>query len=262
MLWLQLIKLSFQLHLTYRAAAIAGLITNIFFAVIRIAILLALYGEQEVVMGMDRREALSYTVLSQALIMYLSLFSWTDVMKSIHSGEIAMHLLKPVSLFSYWFAQDIGRALAALLLRGLSLLLICSFFYDLTLPTSLTQLGLFFLALTLSGVVSFCYRFLSNLAAFWTANARGIIRFTTVLSFLCSGFLMPLRLFPEWLQSIIYLTPFPYMMDSCIEIYLGLLSGGEIARAFLNQLIWIALLLVANQLVLRRGLRKLGVLGG
>ncbi len=135
-------------------------------------------------------------------------------------------------------------------------------FFDLTYPTSGVQWLALALAILLGWLVSFAWRFLINLAAFWTPNARGIGRFAFVLSWFFSGFLMPLRFFPEWVVRLSALTPFPQMVNTVVEVYLGLLSGQALAWALASQALWAFGLIAAGQLLMRAGVRRLVILGG
>jgi ABC-2 type transport system permease protein len=261
-LFWELTNRSFQRYLTYRAATVAGLVTNLFFGLLRVALFLALYGEQQEVAGLSTVGIITYTGLTQAMIAYLSMFSWYDLMDSVHSGEIAADLLKPMNLFTFWLAQDFGRAAVNFLFRGVAFMLAYEIFFDLTYPTSPIQWLALALAILLSWLVSFAWRFLINLAAFWTPNARGIGRFAFVLSWFFSGFLMPLRFFPEWVVRLSALTPFPQMVNTVVEVYLGLLSGPALAWALTSQALWALGLITAGQLLMRAGVRRLVILGG
>ena len=253
---------SLRRHLTYRAATIAGLVTNIFFGLLRAAVLLALLGERDSVQGLGAQEIITYTALTQAAIVYLSIMGWYDLMNAVHRGEIAADLLRPIRLFTFWLAQDLGRALVGLVLRGLTLLGVYALLFDLTTP----QGGQAWLALaatvTLSWLLSFAYRFLVNLTAFWSPDARGIGRFAFMIPMFFSGFLMPLRFFPEWVQTLANFTPFPHMLNTVVEIYLGVLQGPEVLYALATQAAWAAALIALAQLVLARATRRLVLLGG
>ncbi len=253
---------SFQRYLTYRAAILAGLATNFFFGLLRATILVALYGDQTEVAGITLQGAVVYTGVSQSVIAYLSLFGWWDLMNSVHSGEVSADLLKPMNYFTFWLAQDTGRAAVQLLLRGAILMVLYDLVFDLTYPTSLEQWLGVILALLFSWWVSFAFRFLVNLAAFWTPNAKGIGRFAFALAWFFSGFLMPVRFFPTWVQQIAYLTPFPHVLNTVIEVYLGLLQGAAMWQAIFNQLLWAVLLTLLSQLLLRSAVRRLVILGG
>ena len=261
-LFYEIARRSFSRHLTYRAAAFAGLATNFFFGLLRAAVLLALFGEAQEVAGYSQRDAITYTGLTQAVIVYLGIFGWYDLMQAVHSGEVASDLLRPLNLFTLWLAQDLGRALAAILLRGVSVMVLYALVFDLTYPAGLLGWLALLLALALSWLVSFGFRFLINLAAFWTPNALGIGRFFFFGGLFFSGFLMPLDLFPAWLQRTAAMTPFPYMVDTVVGVYLGLLGPGELAAALLLQATWAFGLFLAAQLLLRRAVRRLVILGG
>jgi ABC-2 type transport system permease protein len=261
-LFWELVKRSFQRQLAYRAAAVAGLATNFFFGILRASVMVALYGARAEVDGITLQGAITYTGLAQALIAYLSLFNWYEVMFSVSSGEIASDLLRPMGYYNFWIAQDLGRALNQILLRGLPIMVAYAVFWGITLPETIPQWLAFLLALLLAWWVSFSWRFLVNLAAFWTPNALGIARLAFLLSWFLSGFMMPLRFFPDWFVQLCYLTPFPHTINTVVEIYLGVLGPHEVVQALGGQLLWILVLWAAGLFTLRAGVRRLVIQGG
>lgn len=261
-LFWEVTKRSLQRYMAYRAAAAAGLATNFFFGLLRMAVLIALYGERQEVLGYTVQGIITYAALTQAVIGYLNLFMWTDVANSVHSGEVAADLLKPLNYFTLWLAQDLGRAMVNFLLRGVTIMAIYAFVVDLAYPTQWVQWGALVLTIVLSWLISFGFRFLINLSAFWTPNARGIIRSGFVVSWFASGLLMPLRFFPDWVEFLVYLTPFPYMLNAVVEIYLGVAEGMDVIKILLFQCGWAIGLILASQLLLRAGIRRLVILGG
>jgi ABC-2 type transport system permease protein len=261
-LYLELVKLSFQRTLTYRAAMLAGLATNLFFGLLRAAVMVALYGARTDVSGITLQDAITFTGVSQAIIAYLSLFSWFELMNEIRTGDIGSELLRPFSLFGFWMARDAGRALSNLLLRGVTLVIAYALLFHITFPTSPEQWAALALALVLAWAVSFAWRFLVNLAAFWSTEARGIARFAFALSMFLSGFLMPLRFFPDWFITLCNLTPFPAMVTTVIEVYLGVLSGPALVQALVIQAVWFFILAGLGHLLMRAGVRRLVIQGG
>jgi ABC-2 type transport system permease protein len=261
-LFWELAKLSFQRQLTYRAATLAGLATNFFFGILRASVLMGLYGARREVAGISLNGAITYTGLTQAVIAFLSFFGWYEVMNSVYSGEIGSDLLKPMNFFTFWLAKDLGRAVANFFTRGLTIMLAYALMFDITWPSTAVQWLALGLAIVLSWLLSFSWRFLVNLTAFWTPNAYGVIRFAFTLSWFLTGFLMPLRFFPKWAVQFAYLTPFPHTVNTITEIYLGVVAGPALAGALLDQLLWILVLIGAGQLVLRAGMRRLVIQGG
>ena len=261
-LFWELVRLSARRQITYRAATLAGLVTNFFFGLLRAAVMVALYGQRQEVMGITLQGAITFTGLSQATIAYLSLFGWWDIINSVYSGQIGADLLKPMNYFKFWLAQDLVRALVNLIGRGLIIMVFYALIFDISMPAQPGQWLALALVLLLAWLVSFCWRFLINLSAFWVPNAIGIGRLFYSLSWIFSGFMMPLRFYPEWFQKLCYLTPFPYTINLVTEVYLGVLSGPALLQALFNQVLWIGIMIAASQIVLRAGVRRLVILGG
>lgn len=256
------IRISFRRQLTYRAANLSGLVTNLVFGFFRAAVLIALYDGQTVVNGLTIKAAVTYAGLTQALIGYMSFFHWYELMHTVYDGQVSSDLIKPMNFFLYWLGIDTGRALGSFIIRSVPLFLIFSLFFDVVLPTSLLQWSVFFLSLILSLMISFSWRFMVNLAAFWTPNALGIGRFAFGLSWIFSGFFMPLALFPDGIASLSRMTPFGASLYAPIEIFLGMVQGQALLNAILLQLFWILVLITLDHLILTLGFRKLVIQGG
>lgn len=255
-------QLSFRLQLAYRAATLAMLLSNVFWGLLRAFVFIALFDAREEVAGISIAGAITYSGLSQALIGYLLIFGWYDLMGTVHSGAIGTDLLKPISFFIYWLSKDLGRAIGELLLRGIPTMLIFALIFDVVMPTTVTQWIAFGLSLMLSWLVMFSWHFMINLAAFWTPNARGVARVGYAVVALLSGFTMPLRFFPDWFITLANLTPFPHIVNTSVEIYLEILKGAAVWLALGQQILWAAILIGLGQIILRIGVRRLVIQGG
>ena len=260
--YLALARMAFQRQLTYRAATLAGFATNAFFGALRAYVLIALFGARPAVAGYSLPAAVTYTGLTQALIGYIALWGWLDLIRNIRSGDIASDLSRPLGFVGYWLAQDIGRGTAQMALRGLPMMLLYALFYPILLPPSALHWLALVPSLALALVVSFGWRLVYSLAAFWSSDAVGVARFATTLTVFLSGFLMPVAFMPDWMIALMRLTPFPAMVNTPIEIYLGLLDGPGLLVALGEQLLWAVILIAAARLVLRAGVRKLVIQGG
>ena len=261
-LFWEIVTLALRRQLTYRAAMWAGLATNLFFGVLRAFVMIALYGARDEVAGLTLQDAITYTALSQAIIAYLTLFGWWDVMDSVNSGEVAADMLRPMSYLRFWMAVDLGRSLVNLVIRGVTILLLYSLLVDLSWPHTMWQWLALLPALLLSWLVSFAWKFLINLAAFWTPNARGIGRFGFGIIWVLSGFYMPLDLYPDWFRALCNMTPFPSMVSTPLRIFLGTVDGPELLWLMLNQVLWAIILISMAHLDLQRGVRRLVIQGG
>ncbi|WP_230289690.1 ABC-2 family transporter protein [Deinococcus sp. 14RED07] len=255
-------RLGFRRQFAYPQAALWGLITNAFFGLLRVAVLAALFGTRPQVAGYSLGDAITYTGLTQAFIMAFSLFGWFDFMRAVHRGEVTSDLLRPASLLGFWAAQDAGRALGQFVLRGLPMGLIFGLIWGLTWPPGPLAWAQVILSVLLAWALGFLFRFLVNCAAFWSPDAVGFGRFAWAVLGLGCGFLMPLAFFPEGFRAALAWTPFPGMLNTTLELWVGVTTGGAAWAALGAQLGWTLALLLTCQFTLRAGLRRLEVAGG
>lgn len=259
-----LARLAFQRQMAYRAANLAGLITNAFFGLLRGAVLIALFNAQTapVVEGYRIADALTFAALTQVVLSYIGLWGWWDVIRNVRTGEIATDLTRPISFFWYWWAQDLGRALGQLILRGLPMLLFFGLVYPLHWPGSLWQWVVFGVSLGLALFVSFAWRFLVSLSAFWTTDAMGVMRMSMGAATILSGFVLPIAFYPSWAIPWMQALPFAGMVNTPIEIFVGVVPPEALLVRVGLQAVWAVGLLALAYWVLGRGVRKLVIQGG
>ena len=261
-LYWEVAKRSFQRQLAYRAATLAGLVTNAFFGYLRGAVFIALFATRPEVAGWDVRDALTYVWLTQALIMIVQLFGWWEVADNIKTGDVASDLAKPFDYYGFWLARDLGRAGYHLLARGLPTLLIGFLFYDLLLPPTPLIWPLLAITLIFAVVMSFAFRFIVNVTAFWLLDIRGVAAVLGIGMLFFSGFMVPVAFFPGWLQAVVGWLPFTAIVMLPIEVYLGKVTGLALLVELGRLAVWAAILIAAGRLVLAVGERRLVVQGG
>jgi ABC-2 type transport system permease protein len=229
---------------------------------LRAYVLIALYGARTSVAGYSLPAAITYTALSQALIAYIAIWSWWDMIRTFRTGEVATDLSRPCDYFWYWFAQDAGRAVANLLLRGLPMIVLYALFYRIVVPVAPLQVLALLVSLVLALFVSFSWRFLVSLSGFWTTDATGVGRMAWMAATFLSGQMMPLAMFPTWAAGVLRATPWAAMMNTPIEVYLGIVRGPALVGALALQAAWGLALMALGRYVLRAGVHHLVVQGG
>jgi viologen exporter family transport system permease protein len=246
----------------YPAATWAGIFTNTVFGFIQAYVLLALYETRDDIGGYDAADALTYVWLTQAMLATVGIFGDADFAQRIQRGDVATDLVRPVHPLRAGLASDYGRALYQALFRGLPPLAIGAFVFDLTAPSDPVVWAVFLTSVMLAVAVSFAFRFLYNLSAFWLLDYRGALRISVALAAFFSGFIIPVRFFPDWLQTLAYAMPFPSMLQLPVDVFVGASTGTELVGTLAMQAGWAIALVAACQLVFSRGTRKLVVQGG
>lgn len=247
--------------LQYRAAAAAGIATQVFWGFIRLMIFGAFYASSTVEPPMSLAEVTTFVWLGQALFRALPFGVDLDVREKIRTGTVAYELVRPLDIYSLWFARSAAFRIAPTLLRALPMLPIAVFF-GLGAPPSAAS-GIAFAAslvaaLTLSSAISV----LLNTSLLWTVSGEGIARIVPSIMFLASGSIVPLPLFPDWTQPILKALPFRGIVDVPFRIYSGNISAASAVGEIAGQFLWCAALILAGRWALARGLRRVVVQGG
>ncbi len=247
---------------TYRAATIAGVLTNSAFGFLRAYVLLALFTSRTVVGGYDRSDAVTYVFLGQGLLAAISLWGWWEVALAIRSGDIITQLSRPFDLQGYWLAQDLGRALYHSVFRGIPPFILGALVFDLRFPDSPLVWLAFALSVVLAVCVSFALRFIINLLAFWLFDYKGVGALATGVWTFLSGFAVPIAFFPGTLRTVAEWLPFRAFLQIPIDIFLGKQSSLELVGVLALQLFWAVVLLGLGRLVLAAALRRVVIQGG
>lgn len=261
-LYFELAKKAAQRQMAYREANLAGMATNLFFGALRAYLLIALYGAQPQIAGYTLAGAITYTGVTQAMLRSLQLFGWQDIMNTIRSGDIASDLAKPFDYYAFWLAQDVGANLVHLAIRGMPIMLAYAVFTTIVWPATWAQAAAFAASLLLAMLISFGFRFCLNIIALWTMDARGFARLAYTFEMFLSGFLVPVTFFPPWLKTLANWTPFPSIVETPMQVWLGILSGPAAAQAILGQVVWFVVLVAVGRFMLAAGVRKLVIQGG
>ena len=259
----QFARMGYRRESRYLAAALAGLVANATFGLIKAAVLLgAAEAAGGTVAGYDAGTLSAYVWLSQGMLGAMLLFGTAEIADRIRTGDVAVDLTRPVDIQAAHLATDLGRATFTFLPRGLPSVAIGLLFVGMTMPTTVLPYVVGFVSLYLGIALSFLCRFALNLAGFWIIETRGLLTVYSVASSFLAGLFVPVPLFPDWLRAIALSTPFPSIMMTPIDILSGRIGGIDAAIALAVQLGWILLLGVAGHLLLAAGQRKLEVQGG
>jgi ABC-2 type transport system permease protein len=261
-LWWEVARRSYRRWSTYRAATVAGVITNTAFGFIQAYVLLAVYRQRGDVGGFDASDALTFTFLAQGLLMPIGIFGWTELAERVTSGDVVTDLYRPVDFQGYWLAQDLGRAGFHVVFRGVPPYVLGALVFDLRVATDGWSWLAFPVSLTLGIVASFGIRFLVNLAAFWILDVRGPVQLLTGAFVFFSGAAIPVTFFPDWLEGLARVLPFAATLQFPVEVALGEHGGGGLVGLLALQLAWVAALLAGGRWVLAAATRKVVIQGG
>ena len=200
-------RLRRKMEVQYRGAMLGGIICQIFFSLILIALYRALYESKPQALPLSH--VVTYVWLQQAFFRML-LASDPDLLDKIRTGGIAYDLCRPVSLYGFYYMRILAQKLTGSLMRAVPMLIFAAFLpegWGITLPASPAGF-LLSLAALLLGLL--CVSALENITMAFTMrtlDSRGVQAMLNLLMMTLSGNILPLTLFPDSWQRIITLLP-------------------------------------------------------
>ena len=259
---LALLRARFAVLLQYRAAAIAGVGTQLFWGFIRIMILTAFYRSSTAPQPIGLADVVTYIWLGQALIMLLPWRPDPEMEAMVRTGDVAYELLRPVDLYRYWFVRCLAFRTAPTLLRCGPILLLAIPFFGLRPPASVAAGAAFVLSLV--GAIALAAALTTRVTIFqtWTITGRGAYLLMSAFTWVFSGMLLPLQLFPDWAAPVVAVLPFRGLMDTPFRLWMGHMPIAGAPAALLHQVVWVALLVLLGRALMARARHRLVVQGG
>jgi ABC-2 type transport system permease protein len=255
----------FRALLQYRAAALGGLFTQIAFGLTRLMILEAFYASSTVAQPMALGEVVGYVWLGQATLLLVPWRADADVTQLIRTGTVAYELCRPLDLYGQWFARALAWRTAPVFLRMLPMFVVATLLvppgWRLAAPSAAS--ALMWLA-TFAGaiLVSAALTTLMSVTLLWTVSGEGIHVLIASGCTMFGGLVIPLPLFPDWAQPLLYALPFPGMLDLPARVFTGNIAPAGGLWVIGHQLLWTALLVALGRGLLARGLSRIVVQGG
>ena len=255
-------RLRQRMETQYRGAMLGGIVCQVFFGLILIALYRALYASRP--QNLPLQDVVTYVWLQQAF--FRMLFATDpDLMDKIRTGSIAYDLCRPVDLYGFYFARIAAQKLTGSLMRAVPMLAVAALLpagWGIALPASLPGL---LLSLTALALGLMCVSALENITmgiTMRTLDPRGIQAMLNMLMMILSGNLLPLTLFPDAWQRVITLTPYAQLLDAPIRLYTGACPPERAFSALILQAAWTVCLVLCGSLLWRRNRRRLVVQGG
>jgi ABC-2 type transport system permease protein len=268
--YLAIVAVRFQMLLQYRAAALAGVATQFFWGAIKVMVFMAFFESVTSPQPMTLSQVLVYVWLGQAL---LALLPWNvdpEIAEHVRGGGVAYELLRPLDLYAFWFARTLAFRAAPTLLRmgpmlavaylGLPLMGLGA--WALPLPASGTAAALFGVSLVATLVLSTAITMVLQISLMWTLSGEGFNRIMPGVVPLMSGLVVPLPLFPDWLQPLLFWQPFRGLADVPFRIYSGHIPAADALLEISLQGLWCVIIVVFGMRLLARAGQRVVVQGG
>ena len=264
--YLSLFRIRFINSIQYRAAAFAGMATQIGWAVMEIFAFAAFYRTNPAAFPMELSQTVSYIWLQEAfLVLFGGLIASNNISEAIETGSIAYELVRPMDIYGRWACQFVAGRFAETGLRCLPIL-IAAFVapepYRLSLPPDIFTFALTLVSAVFAVGVTVGFAMLVYITVIYTLSFRGTRLVFGNLSIFLSGAIVPLPFFPAPVRAVVELLPFAAMQNMPFRIYCGNITGAGVFSGILLQVLWCGALYAAGRAALRRALKRVVTNGG
>lgn len=202
-------------------------------------------------------------------VWYLAVTEWIvlslpplhfDVEADVRDGSVAYHLTRPTPYPALKLAEASGDLLVRLVSVGATGFCLALALTG-ELPISALEFAVLVPLVVLAAELSLVVMFAIGLSTFWLHDCRPLYWMWQKLAFVLGGLMVPLTLYPSWLQTIAGLTPFAAMLHGPGQVVLGA-SVGASALVFAQLLVWLLIAAGVTAAAYRRALSRVCIGGG
>ena len=209
-------------------------------------------------------------VFINVIVMNLTYMDCSDfIADDIQDGSIAMRLIKPLSYRGQLFFQGFGNLMISLIFFALPFTVFLLIFGKMMgvsgFITNPLTIVFFIVSIILGGIIRYFVSFCFGMIVFFTINSFGVWQLREAIERILSGALIPIALFPSWMQVACNFTPFCQYGYVPVAIFLGENVGVDINQTLIFlaiQLAWVLVLGLLSTIMWKNAVKKVVVQGG
>jgi ABC-2 type transport system permease protein len=254
------LRVGFTHVFAYRAEVVIQLVSISIVAALNGSLWTVATRGRTAIAGVPAAEMRAYVLFAWIAVSFVATRVNEEIGRRFREGQIATDLLRPMRLQTFWYARDLGRALACLLLQSIPLFAGCLLVFDLPLPHHAATWALTLLSLLFAHATNYGISFLVGVAALPMQNISGLTHLKSTLVSVFSGALIPLELFGPTLRPIVFALPFHAMAHTPASIFLE--RDVVVSGLLFEQAAWAVGLWLTGMLAWSLATRSLTVQGG
>jgi ABC-2 type transport system permease protein len=185
-----------------------------------------------------------------------------ELVREVREGTLALRLLRPI----HPLVGHSADSLAAIPMRGLIVLPVAVIMLIATSGHDVTHdpwvVVIFLASLVGAWLLNFAVSATIGTLALYMESSMSIWELWLGCFMIFSGYLLPLELFPPWLERFARLLPFAYLQAVPVEILTGMHDRTSALHQLGAQYAYAAAAVLVMALVWRRGVKRFAAFGG
>jgi len=260
--YLYLVKTQWLTALTYRSEILTSVLANTIAMLASVFLWRAAYTASPVVADIAEPQMITYVLVATFMGACMSGTVEQTLQNRITQGDIAVDLIRPVSLVGSYLAVDVGLSLSACVTRLIPLLGLAVLMFQLPVPASLAGFLAFILSMVFGFLILWLITALVALLCFWYVQLGNLGAVKDGFILLLSGRIIPAWFLPEPLQKVLQVLPFQHIYQTPLSLYIGKTTLRDAVPVLLIQLLWVLGLALLIDQTWRQGRKRLQSMGG
>jgi len=259
------LQLGVQNTLVYRTNFFLRAIFNLLPLLAIIALWRTIYpGNQANIAGYTLAQMVAYYLLVTVIDALTAVTEdEAQIASDIKDGQISQFLVRPMEYLSYRLCLFVAGRFVSTIASATPVIVFLLVQRDYFLwPPNAIAFAAFAVSLVFSALIQFFLSFALATLAFWVLEISSFIFLLLAAQRLAGGQLFPIDLLPTPLSAALLFTPFPYQTFFPASIYLGRVSGLDLAHGLIVQFCWVLGTGLLARICLKRGLRTYTAFGG
>lgn len=184
-----------------------------------------------------------------------------EVSRDVKNGNIAYMLNKPYNYIWYSFFNSLGEISVKLLMNLIIGIIIGFIYVGPLINFNILSLPLIAISLILGVLINFFIYISLSLTSFWLEENSAFFWIYSKLIFTLGGMLIPIDMFPDWLEKMVKYLPFAYVTYAPAKLAVNY-SSSLFKNTIIIQIVYLIVFVTITIGIYNKGVRSLNVNGG
>ena len=269
--WWTILRISIEERLVYRGDFALGTLMRFLPIVTQIFLWGAVFSAVEAsgaatsrIVGYSYRDFIAYYLLTMVSRAFSSMPGLASgIARDIRNGTVKKYLIQPIDMLTFLLLYRVAHKLVyyvvALVPFGLVFYLCRGYFEG--WPDGTTMLA-FTASLVMSFFLGFFLEATIGMLGFWFLEVSSLLFVYMLFSFFFSGHMFPIDMLPGVWGVLVKMVPLHYLAYFPAAVFLGKITGAELAWGLAMQLAWVLVFVLASRVAFHRGVRHYSGFGG
>ena len=184
--------------------------------------------------------------------------------RDIRDGTVKKYLIQPIDMIHFLLLYRVAHKLVYYAVAIGPFVLVfyfCRGFFPQESP-DLVTISAYAASLVMAFLLGFFLEATIGMIGFWFLEVSSLLFVYMLFNFFFSGHMFPIDMLPGVWGTLVRMIPLQYLAYFPAAVFLGKVTGPDLAWGLLIQLFWVVFFILASRLAFRYGVRRYSGYGG